>query len=88
MMLKYYGRQLVISASTDDEPLLRETADNVRRTWNELRPVVESHGGIGEARRFNDLVRDLEHSGPSEGTGGRLRDRIYEIEQVLQQRPV
>ena len=88
MMLKYYSRQLDIAASTDDAPLLKDTADSVRRTWNELRPAVESHGGIDEARRFSDLVRDLEHSGSPADLGGRLRDRISEVKQVLQQRPV
>ena len=83
MMLKYYSRRFDIAASTDDAPSLSDTAGNVRRIWNQLRPAVESHGGIDEAKQFSDLVRDLEKSGPPGQIGAVLRDRIYEIQEIL-----
>lgn len=83
MMLRYYSRQFDIAAATDDKPLLQQTADNVRQTWSGLRPAVAAKGGITEAQHFSDLVSALEKSGPPGELGAALRDRIDEIQEVL-----
>ena len=83
MMLKYYSCQYSIAASRNDMQALKITADEVRQTWSGLRPAVEAHGGVAEARRFNDLVNDLEKNGPPGQSGGLLRDRIDEIQAVM-----
>jgi hypothetical protein len=83
MMLKYYNREIDIAASRNDRDLLKQTADNVRKTWMGLRPAVEARGGIAEARSFNDLVTSLERSGPPGQVGAVMHARVSAIEQVL-----
>lgn len=83
MMLKYYGRQFDIAASTGERAVISDAADNVRRAWSTLRPNVEARGGAPEAQRFNDFVNSLKGAYPPGQLGPELRDRIYEIQDVL-----
>ncbi len=59
--LDYLGRELEIWAEAKDAAKLKSTGDEMRRTWDALRPQVEVHkGGANEAKRFGDLVARLE----------------------------
>lgn len=58
--LDYQGRELEVWAGAKDSTRLKATADEMQRTWEGLRPQVESHGGSSVAKRFNDLVAQVE----------------------------
>jgi hypothetical protein len=58
--LDYQGRELEIWAEAKDATKLKATADDMRRTWDALRPQVESHRGAAEAKRFGELVSRVE----------------------------
>lgn len=54
--LDYEGRELEVWAGAKDTARLKATADEIQRIWERLRPQVEAHGGLAEAKRFNDLA--------------------------------
>jgi hypothetical protein len=58
--LDYYGRELEIWAAADDEAKLRETAAEMRKTWDRLRPTVVDHKAAAEAKQFDELVARVE----------------------------
>lgn len=61
-LLDFYGRELELWAATPGraaEDRLRETAEAVRRTWEEIRPQVLAKGGVSEAARFDSLVAQV-----------------------------
>ncbi len=59
-LLDYYGRQLEIGAAANNMTQLKETAKDMRRTWNAVRPAVESHAGSAPAQQFDNLVARVE----------------------------
>lgn len=58
--LDYYGRELEIWSAEKDTRRLQETAAEIRRTWDAVRPAIESHKGAAESKRFDDLVAKVE----------------------------
>ncbi|MBV8886372.1 MAG: hypothetical protein JO235_20590 [Chroococcidiopsidaceae cyanobacterium CP_BM_RX_35] len=58
--LDYYGRQLEVGAAANSMTQLQETAKDISQTWNAVRPVVESHGGLAQAQKFDRLVVQVE----------------------------
>ena len=57
--LDYCGRELEIWAEAKDTNKLQATVREMRRTWNALRPSVESIRGA-EAKKFDGLVVQVE----------------------------
>ena len=57
--LDYYGRELEVWAQAQDANKLQATAQQMRRTWDSLRPSIESHSAT-EAKTFNALVTRVE----------------------------
>ncbi|MEO8435732.1 MAG: hypothetical protein ABI596_12610 [Pyrinomonadaceae bacterium] len=61
--LDYYGRELEIWSAEKDTNRLQSTAAEMRRTWDAVRPAVESHKGTAEAKKFEELVAKVEKAG-------------------------
>jgi uncharacterized membrane-anchored protein YhcB (DUF1043 family) len=57
--LDYYGRELEVWAQAKDANKLQATAREMRRTWDALRPSIESHSAT-EAKTFDALVAQVE----------------------------
>src|SRR5882762_6467826 len=57
--LDYYGRELEVWAQAQDANKLQATAREMRRTWDSLRPSIETHSAA-EAKKFNALVARVE----------------------------
>lgn len=60
--LDFYGRELEIWSAEKDTDKLHSTAVEMRRTWDAVRPAIESHNGKTEAKRFGDLVAKVEQA--------------------------
>lgn len=60
--LDYYGRELEIWSAEKDTKKLQAIAVEMRRTWDAVRPAVESHKGTAEAKKFDDLVAKVEQA--------------------------
>jgi hypothetical protein len=60
--LDYYGRELEIWSAEKDIKKLQATAVEMRRTWDAVRPAIESHKGAAEAKKFGDLVAKVEQA--------------------------
>jgi hypothetical protein len=57
--LDYYGRELEVWAQAKDANKLQATTGELRRTWDALRPSVQSHSPT-EAKKFEALVARVE----------------------------
>jgi hypothetical protein len=57
--LDYYGRELDVWAQAQDANKLQATAREMRRTWDSLRPAIETHNAA-EAKKFEALVAQVE----------------------------
>jgi len=53
--LDYYGRELEVWAQAQDANKLQATARDMRRTWDSLRPSIETPSAA-EAKKFDALV--------------------------------
>jgi hypothetical protein len=60
VLLDYYGRELEIWTARKDQAKLRATAEEIRRTWDAVKPEVVSHGGIAAAAKTDALVAKIE----------------------------
>jgi hypothetical protein len=60
VMLDYYGRQLELGIATGRLATLTRAAAELRQQWNHIEPTIEQRGHAGEARRFTDIVVQLE----------------------------
>ncbi len=58
--LDYDGRELEIWSAAKSAAKLKETAQNMRQTWNRVRPEVEAHNGAAEAKKFDGLITQIE----------------------------
>jgi hypothetical protein len=57
--LDYYGRELEVWAQAKDANKLPATVREMRRTWDSLRPSIETHSAA-EAKKFDALVARVE----------------------------
>jgi hypothetical protein len=57
--LDYYGRELEVWAQGQDTNRLKETALEMGRIWDLLRPSVEARSAT-EAKRFDGLIEKVE----------------------------
>jgi hypothetical protein len=85
-LLDYYGRELEIWTAVGNRVKLHETASAMRRTWDALRPLLETRGGHGEAVRFEALVAQAE-TAVTPAEYGRIAtpvlDAVDRLEQVF-----
>jgi hypothetical protein len=67
VLLGYYGRELVLGIEAGDQARLQRAVGDLRQTWNRFERVVLQQGAADEARRFTNIVVQLEGAGrPSE----------------------
>jgi hypothetical protein len=60
VLLGYYGRELMLGIESDDQPRLKRAVADLRQTWNRFERIVLQRGAVDEARRFTDIVVQLE----------------------------
>jgi hypothetical protein len=60
VMLGFYGRQLELGIAALRRTALTQAVTDLRSTWNRLQPVMLQRGYTDEARRFTDVVVQLE----------------------------
>lgn len=81
-LLDYYGRQLEIGAAANNMNQLKETAKDMSRTWNALRPAVESHGGSAQAQQFDHLVARVEAAKSSNEYGSLATPVLNQVDNL------
>ena len=59
-LLAYYGRQLELGLAASRPATLKQATADLRQTWNAIEPSVLRRGQVDEARRFTDIVVQLE----------------------------
>jgi hypothetical protein len=62
LMLGYYGRQLELGIVAARPATLTQANADLRAAWNRIEPSVERRGIPDEARRFTDIVAQLEQA--------------------------
>jgi hypothetical protein len=60
VMLDYYGRQLQLGIATNNQSTLAQATADLRQQWDRVRPTIERLGHADEAKRFTDIVVQLE----------------------------
>ena len=60
VMLGFYGRELELGIAAGDQARLKQAAADLRQTWNRFEGRVLQRGAVDEARRFTDIVVQLE----------------------------
>ena len=75
--LDYLGRELEIWAEAKDASKLHTTAADLTRTWESVRPAVESRGATALSKEFTDLVTRV-RSARSPNEFRRLASRVLE----------
>jgi hypothetical protein len=67
--LDYYGRQVEVQAASGDTAALKQTAAEVQRTWDGVRQQLVKNGGTAEAKKFDELVAQLQQANTSSQYG-------------------
>jgi hypothetical protein len=60
VMLDYYGRQLELGMAAGRPSTLTQATADLRQQWDRIEPDILRRGHADEARRFTDLVVQLE----------------------------
>jgi hypothetical protein len=60
VLLGYYGRELEFGVAAADQARLTRAATDLRQTWNTFEPTILQRGAVDDARRFSDIVVQLE----------------------------
>lgn len=58
--LDYYGRELEIWAAEKNEARLKQTALEIRKTWDEVKPQIVARNAAKEAAVFENLIKKTE----------------------------
>lgn len=85
--LDYEGRELEIWAEAKETSKLKATVDEMRRTWDAVRPRIEARGGAVEAKKFGELVARVEAAKtPDEYTrlSTPILDEVDNLEKVFE----
>ena len=60
VLLDYYGRQLQLGLVASRPSTLKQATADLRQTWNAVEPSILRRGHVDDARRFTDIVVQLE----------------------------
>ena len=60
ILLDYYGRQLELGIASGRESTLKKATADVRSTWNAVERTILDSGHVEDAKRFTDIVVQLE----------------------------
>lgn len=84
--LDYYGRQVEVQAAAGDTAALKQTATEVKSTWDGVRAQVVKNGGANEARKFDGLVAQLQQANTPDQYGKlatSILDQVDYLEKVF-----
>jgi hypothetical protein len=60
VMLGYYGRQLELGIAANRPATLTQASTDLRSTWTRIEPAIQRRGDLEDAKRFNDIVVQLD----------------------------
>lgn len=86
-LLDYYGRELEIWSATENTEKLKETANQIKHIWTQVKPSILKQGGTTQAQKFDQLVSQVSLA-KSPTQYGRLAtpilDEVDNLEKVFQ----
>ncbi len=85
--LDFYGRELQVWSAENNTGKLHSTVQDVRKTWDRVRPAVESHGGQSVAAKFDGLVVRAEKAKTSaqfRNVATPILDEVDHLEKVFE----
>ncbi|GFE69127.1 hypothetical protein [Chroococcus sp. FPU101] len=86
-LLDYYGRELEIWSATENTEKLKETANQIKHIWTQVKPSILKQGGTKQAQKFDQLVSQVSLS-KSPTQYGRLAtpilNEVDNLEKVFQ----
>jgi hypothetical protein len=60
VLLDFYGRELELGIAAADQARLTRASADLKQTWNRFERNVLQRGAVDEARRFTDIVAQLD----------------------------
>ena len=60
VLLDYYGRQIELGLAASSPSMLKQATAELRQTWNSIEPSILRRGDVEDARRFTDIVVQIE----------------------------
>jgi hypothetical protein len=60
VLLDYYGRQLELGIAASRPSALKQATADLRQTWKSIEPDILRRGHVDDARRFTDILVQLE----------------------------
>jgi hypothetical protein len=60
VLLDYYGRQLELGLAASRLSMLKQATADLRQTWDSIEPSILRRGHVEDARRFTDIVVQIE----------------------------
>jgi signal transduction histidine kinase len=60
LLLNFYGRELQLGIAGADQARLTRASADLKQTWNQFERKVLEQGAVDEARRFTDVVAQLD----------------------------
>jgi hypothetical protein len=60
VLLDYYGRQLELGLAASRPSTIKQASADLRQTWNSVEPSILERGHVEDARRFTDIVVQIE----------------------------
>lgn len=85
--LDYDGRELEIWSRANDMAKLKTTAQDMRQTWDQLKPEVESHNGTAQAQKFGQLIAETDKAqtvAQYQKLAGPVLDEVDNLEKVFE----
>jgi hypothetical protein len=84
--LDFYGREVEIWSAEKNAEKLKKSIDALGKTWRKVRGAVVDHGGMAEAKKFEDLVNVLRKARTQEqytAAIGPILDEVDNLEKVF-----
>jgi hypothetical protein len=82
ILLDYYGRQLELGVASKRLPMLQQTAADIRSTWNRIERTILERGHVDDAKRFTDIVVQLEGARSVDGFVAPARAELAAVDQL------
>ena len=86
LLMDYQGRELDVWSAAKDVPRLKQTTADIRRTWDALRPRIESRNHMERVRTTDAIVSRIEAAKTPAQWGAAakpLLDEVDELEKVF-----
>ena len=82
VLLDYYGRQLELGLVASRPSTIKRATADLRQTWRSVERAVLQHGDVDDARRFTDIVVQIEGARRPADLVAPMRAELAEVDRL------